>query len=387
MARFEELGRVLGSYPESQVVADGPLVIVIGGMHGNEPAGIAAARRVLGELTHRRPPLRGRVVALSGNLSALRFGQRYLSEDLNRVWTDERIEALRASDPAQDVDERREQRELLEAIEELLAGSWERVILLDLHSTSAEGSPFVIMADSLQNRDVAFSLGVPVILGLEERVDGTMLSYMSERGHSAVCLEGGQNDLPSTIDHHEAAVWIALVAAGLLTEDEVPEMDRKRRLLLQTAWGLPPVVEIRHRHPVEGDGFEMLPGFTNFHLIEEGDVLARTGHGAEERSVRSPLGGLLIMPRYQGLGEDAFFVGREVRPMWLRLSALLRRLRLEWCLPLLPGIRRDRSQPRVLLADTRVARWHVLELLHLFGYRRSGQAGSTLTFLRRRDTR
>ena len=45
------------------------------------------------------------------------------------------------------------------------------------------------------------------------------------------------------------------------------------------------------------------------------------------------------MPRYQSTGRDGFFLGKRVRPFWLKLSKGLRRLRLERFLAALPGER------------------------------------------------
>lgn len=388
--------RRLGSYPEASPGDSngpkrpiGPLLLVLGGIHGNEPAGVLAARTVIGELLRTRPPFRGRLVALAGNLGALRVGRRYVERDLNRAWTaDELARLIEAGGAGNrlDRDEGREQREILAAIEPLLAQDWERVVLLDLHSTSAEGSPFVIMGDTLQNRCVGFPLGVPVILGLEERVEGTLLSYFGELGHAAVCLEGGQNERSTTIAHHEAALWITLVSCGMLAAKDAPRLAEKRELLRRAASGLPRVVEIRHREAVPADEhFAMRPGFANFDRIAQGTVLADVGPLERPRTLASPMQGLLLMPRYQGLGADAFFVGRRVGFHWLTLSAALRRLKLERFLARLPGVRGDPRQPRVLLVDRRIARAFTVEILHLFGYRTSGGEGPFLTFIRRRD--
>ena len=163
-----------------------------------------AIRSVFRTLEKERPPIAGRIVGLAGNTAALASGRRYLEHDLNRLWTEERLRPLERRDPSLERAEEREQRALHEVFQRHLAAGWERVVLLDLHSTSAGGAPFSIMSDTLQNRPVAFALGVPVILGLEERVEGTLLAWFSDRGHVALVLEGGQNEQPSTADHHDS---------------------------------------------------------------------------------------------------------------------------------------------------------------------------------------
>ncbi|MSR62426.1 MAG: hypothetical protein EXS08_08275 [Planctomycetes bacterium] len=385
-ADLQALPRVLGVQP-ARGAARGTLLFVVGGVHGNEPAGVRAIRKVLAEIEAYGLVVEGRVVGLVGNATALAQGKRFLGTDLNRLWTDARLEALRSDEVSAREPETREQCALLAAFEEhIAAGPWARVVLLDLHSTSAGGAPFTIISDTLQNRPVAFALPVPVLLGLEERIEGTLLSWFADQGHVAVCLEGGQNELPSTVDHHVAALWLTLVSAGLLRAADVPGLAAQRARLENSARNLPAVVELRYRFAIpEGALFEMRPGFQNFQPVRRGEALARIDPGSGEREVQSPLSGRVLMPRYQALGDDGFFVGREVRPLWLELSGWLRRARLGWLLLLMPGVHRDPLKHGELSVDRRVARWFTVEILHLFGYRWRTREGRTVRFVRRRD--
>src|SRR5476651_1711478 len=45
----------------------GPTLLILGGIHGNEPAGVLAAERVLPRIQERSTDLRGEVVLLRGN--------------------------------------------------------------------------------------------------------------------------------------------------------------------------------------------------------------------------------------------------------------------------------------------------------------------------------
>ena len=394
-ADLARLPRVLGVYPASGAPATsgeklGTLLFVVGGIHGNEPAGVRAMRTVFAELEKLAPPIHGRVVGLVGNAGALAAGRRFLRQDLNRLWTDERLGTLvdpcTTSDGLDAGPEAAEQRELLRTFLEHMREPWERVVLLDLHSTSAGGAPFTIISDTLQNRPVAFALPVPVLLGLEERIEGTLLSWFADQGHVALCLEGGQNDLPSTVDHHVAAIWLTLASAGLVAPEHLPALAAQRERLENSARDLPPVVELRYRFGIpDGAVFEMRPGFQNFQPVRRGEVLASMDPGSGAREVQSPIAGRVLMPRYQTLGDDGFFLGREVRAFWLRLSELVRRAHLSWAVRLLPGVRRSAGHPRALVVDRRIARWFTVEILHLFGYRWRSREGRRVVFLRRPD--
>lgn len=370
------LGRLRGA-------PGGPTVIVLAAVHGNEPAGVQAATRVLKEIERQRTALRGELVFLVGNRSALRYAKRFVDRDLNRQWGEERVAALRELDQAAAAAvEEREQWELLQEIEAILrqvAGS--EIYFLDLHTSSAEGPPFLTVGDTLRNRRFAMRLPLPIILGLEEQVDGSLLEYLNDKGLITLGVEAGMHDSPSSIERHEAVLWLALVAAGVLRRGDLPDLTRHERLLAQARQSIPPVIEVRYRHAIRPeDQFQMLPGFSNFQPIRRGQHLARDRRG----EVVAPEAGLILLPLYQGQGDDGYFVAREVRPFWLLVSAALRRLRMDVLMPALPGVRRHPHRRHVLVVNTRVARFYPLEIFHLFGFRKLRQVGGVLLVSRRR---
>jgi succinylglutamate desuccinylase len=357
----------------------GPTLIVVGGIHGNEPAGLRAARRVLDRLERDDAGLRGEVLVLGGNLAALRLRRRYQVKDLNRQWSDERLAELRRT-PADALDaEDREQLELLAAIEDAMARSRGPVHVLDLHTTSAAGFPFVLFGDTLRQRRFGFSFPLPVILGLEEQVDGVLSGYFTQRGCVAVSIEGGQHDDPASVDNLTACLWVALVAAGLVDRRRLPEHDGAYGLLEARRGTLPAVMEVTRRWAITPeDQFRMAPGFANLDRARRGQLLARDVRG----EIRADEDGMVILPLYQGLGNEGFFWGREVGATRLALAERVRRLRLDRALTLLPGVRRDPTHPDRLRANTRIARLYPLDVFHVFGYRRIREVGHELVVAR-----
>lgn len=369
-----ELGRVRG-------VSAGPTLICVGGVHGNEPAGTIAARRVLGALAKDDGGIRGEILALSGNLAALRLQKRYQAKDLNRQWTVGRVTELVARpDRTRDDPEDLEQRELLSSIEAAIARARGDVYFMDLHTTSASGHPFVLFGDTLRQRDFALGLPIPAIIGLEEQLDGAMSEYFTHRGCVTLAIEGGQHDDPGSIDNLEAALWIALAHAGMIERSRIEaELARSEALLHARRGSLPRVMEVVERHAIAPeDGFRMAPGFANLDRARAGQLLAHDRRG----EIRAPKDGMVILPLYQGQGEDGFFWGREVSERRLRASAAVRRLELDRVLPYLPGVDRDPSHGERLIVDTRVARLYPLDVFHVFGYRRIRRDGARMTVAR-----
>ncbi len=201
--------RLIGHWRGS---GDGPTVICTAGIHGNEGAGVLAVQRVLARIEADRLPLRGEFVGFRGNLRALRAGRRFLDEDLNRVWTESRLASL--SPPEEASSEHREQMELREAIESVLEQALGPVWFMDLHTSSAEGNPFICIGDTLKSRAFSFRFPLPVILGLEETVEGALLERMTSRGYASLGAEGGQHDAPESAKCLEAVIWTGLDVAG-----------------------------------------------------------------------------------------------------------------------------------------------------------------------------
>lgn len=353
-----EIGRRTGE-------GSGPTVIVVAGIHGNEPAGVHAARRLFAQLAGL--PFRGELVVYAGNLGGLRKGLRYLSKDLNRVWTDQHLSALREG-TARDAEDL-EQLDLQAAIQEAQARARGPVVLIDLHSTSAAGIPFMLTGDTLPHRRFIRAFPIPVVLGLEEELDGVLSAHWARRGLITAAIEGGQHDDPATIGSLEAVLWVTLAQAGSVNQS-LDSVSRATALLDLQRNGLPRIMEILSRRAIAPeDQFRMEPGFRNIDYARKGQLLARDRRG----EIRAASDGLVIMPLYQGLGGDGYFWGRAVSSASLRASGMLRRSGAARLLGLLPGV------ARISAGKFSLARRQWLGLFRLLGYRRIRESGELLT--------
>ena len=352
---------------EVQGGATGPTVVFVCGLHGDEPAGLAAARSALRVLQYVRGALRGRVVFLAGNRQALGLGTRFVRRDLNRGWTQRQLERLRRL-PAHEVgDEDQEQLELADALRQLAQEQRGPLIVIDLHCSTMPSAPFVCFVDTLRNRRLAMALPMSAVLGLEEVIAGTLAGYCTARGHVGISVDSGHGTAPEAVARHMAAVILLIAASGGFPAGAVTSLHRLRARLARVSRGVPAVVEVRQHHVIAAaDGFRMLPGLTSFKPVDAGQAVAHDASGP----IRAREAGLLLMPRDDGRSEDGFFVVREVKPIWLWVSKWLRRMGAARLLPLLPGIRQDPALPRALRVDPRVALTCAAEVMHLCGYRR-----------------
>jgi hypothetical protein len=310
-----QLGCVRGPAP-------GPTLIAVGGIHGNEPAGIEASRLVLSRLEGLAPQMRGEFTALAGNLQALSQGKRFLARDLNRQWTPERIAGLKREGSSGSASlEDREQLELLAAIEEVLLRARGPVYLLDLHTTSAPGVPFSVAGSSPRSLDFALQFPSVILMGLQDMLGGVMTEYFASRRVVALAVEGGQHQDRAAVECHESLLWMALRFLRQLPPGSGPGMEVSRRRLEEARGTLPRVVDVQERHSIRPeDHFVMEPGFDNIQPVGEGVLLARDRAG----EIRARKSRLLVMPLYQALGDDGFFLGRARGPWRLRVQAALR---------------------------------------------------------------
>lgn len=373
-----ELGRELGRWDTG---SPGPTLLVTAGIHGNEPAGLEAIGRVLEALRSREAALRGRLVALRGNLGALAVGRRYLSRDLNRGWSAAALAAIRSKPAADRSPEDREQLELIDVFLEVERTASGPVVFVDLHTSSADGSPFLCLADTIDNRQLGESTGVPVILGVEENLAGASLEWFADRGISGFAVEGGQHASAAAANNLEAVVWLLLVRLGMVPEALVVT-ERHRAHIRAAVGAAPSIVEITHRHAIcPEDRFCMQPGFVNFDAVAAGQLLAtdRTGE------LRAPAARYLMLPLYQELGDDGYFLARRVGCLRKWLAQWSRALSLDRLLVVYPGVRRDPNDADTLLLRDSAAGSRLVEVLYLLGFRKERARSGHRAFSRRRS--
>lgn len=310
------IGRYTGSRP-------GALVIVIAALHGNEPAGVLAVKEVF-RLLALEPQVNpdfvfsGRLVGLIGNTQAYQIGQRFIEQDLNRMWTPLHLRCMQQTPLAERQAEWRELGELLAAVqEEVLQYKPKALVVLDLHTTSANGGVFCIPTDDKASLRLAKELHAPVVLGMLDGLQGTLLHHVAGNRFEiggypyysvGVAFEAGQHEDPESVSRAIAAVIHTLRAVGCVRAEDVD--SRHEWLLRAFSATLPKVTRLRHVHHIRpGDAFGMRPGYVNFQPVRRGEHLADDASGP----IFAPEDGYILMPLYQPIGSDGFFIVQELK--------------------------------------------------------------------------
>jgi succinylglutamate desuccinylase len=377
-----EIQRVIGSFGGDLT---GPTIVVFAGIHGNEPSGVFAVKNVLSQLEEYNPQFSGQLIALTGNAAALQRGERFIDCDLNRIWHADLIHRIRNGgfDPHEILSDINEQIEIYKQIDTIFKTHKPPYFFIDLHTTSSDSVPFITLNDTLRNRNFALQFPLPSILGIEEFVPGTMLSYVNELGPIAIGFEAGSHDVASSIENHISCIWLTLVYSGCLKEENTPNFQ-KHYDNLKTK-DSKKVFEIRFRHErTEDENFEMLAGFENFQSIKKGRHLANNRDG----KLVAPEKGRMFLPLYQKMGDDGYFVVREIKMFWLKISAHLRNLNAERVLRIVPGIHQNEKDPHTFKLNIKIAHRLFIEIFHLLGFRHSVSCEKYHYFVRRKfDTK
>jgi len=289
--------RIIGEIKGSQ---EGPLIIYVGGIHGNELQGLLALEHVFNSFDIDTTTLSGKAIAVRGNLAAIKSGKRYVSKDLNRIWN---IADSLDETEVKEVEEYKALKSLIET--ELQIGNYSQAYLIDLHTTSAPTIPFAVTTNNSSNKDFVNLLGIPYITGLDGFLDGTMLEWMCTKGHCGLAFEAGQHHSDISMIKHEAFIRLSMYYAGFITELSA---DRLTTLKHQ----LEDELKTKHNHFVlvdrykiaKGENFKMEPGFSNFEHVYKGEILAQNQNG----NILAKTDANIFMPLYQKQGDDGFFI-------------------------------------------------------------------------------
>lgn len=353
------IGHIKGDLP-------GPTLIFFGGIHGNEQSGVTALEHVFKEFGMGPFYCKGSAYGIRGNIPALLKGKRFVEKDLNRIWTHSRIENINKETTEQLSVEDRE----LVAIYELISGILENekgpFYFIDFHTTSSKTLPFITINDALINRRFAKLFPVPIILGIEEFLEGPLLSYINEKGYVSLGFESGQHTEKISIKNSIAFTWLTMAFSGFLNRADVKNFKEHYIQLQKSAQHNSNFYEIVYRHHlIDIKDFKMMEGFKSFEEVVEGTPLAIE----KDEFIKAEKDTIIFMPLYQEQGEEGFFLIRKT-PVWaLTLSAFLRRSKFGSLLHILPGVSWANEKKQSLLVNTKVAHFFTKPFFHLLGYR------------------
>ncbi|WP_309082892.1 succinylglutamate desuccinylase/aspartoacylase family protein [Chelativorans sp.] len=281
----------------------GPHVLVTSLAHGNEPGGLEA---VLAILEHGIRPLCGRLSLAICNVAAYEafngvdpYGTRFVEEDFNRVWSDEKLDGEGHS---VELDRARELRPLVADAD----------FLIDLHATPYEASPYFVLRPGTRAIGLAERIGLPHTRFLFNQGSAhapTLSNYRQfSDPHSnaiGITLECGLFFAAESKLVAQAAVARLLQLNGMISDADFAALatwrdTRPRRDIVVEYPEITRTAQMR---------FLARPG--DFQPFAEGEIAAFDG----DRPIPAPFEGALVLWIKQTFEKDvqAFMWGRIVR--------------------------------------------------------------------------
>ena len=309
--------RIIGRYEGEE---HGPLFICFGAMHGNEPAGVQAIELVLKMLevepiTNPDFHFRGRFLGLIGNYKAYQQKLRFIDKDLNRIFIDDHIDYIFNTDDENLDSEDLEMKEIIHMVKaEVDAYKPEKLVFLDLHTTSSFGGIFSLCHENPESLKIAFALHAPVVVGFTKLIKGTTMHYFNNSNFKedtvSLTFESGQHEEKLSVNRAISVIINCLKEIGSIDAHHVENFHEE--ILIKYSKSLPKLTALLTRHGIEpADHFEMKPGYVNFQSVHKGEVIAKDINGP----IKVEEDGLLLMPLYQKKGEDGFFIVKEIKSL------------------------------------------------------------------------
>jgi predicted deacylase len=269
----------------------GPHVMIMALTHGNEVSGAIAVDRLL--QTGLRP-LKGRVTLGFANVEAYkRFDKndadatRFLDEDLNRVWSEARLDG---SDDSVELRRARALRPIVDSVD----------LLLDIHSMHEEAPPLMMSGPLEKGTRFAAEIGVPehVIVDAGHPNGKRMRDYggFGDAGSpkNALLIETGQHFSMRSRDVALDAAARFLIATGAVAAADLAQFLTQEKAAKQRV--------LQVTQPVVADtmDFEFAQDFRGLESIEKaGAVIARDG----KREIVAPYDGcVVVQPSLRHLG-------------------------------------------------------------------------------------
>jgi succinylglutamate desuccinylase len=256
----------------------GPTVVIMGGVHGNEPGGVIAINKLLPGFSIKR----GKVHFVIANLKAIELNVRETEMNMNRAFKDESL----LTEPQKKSYERLRALEIMPYLDESDA-------LLDIHSSSTMGSiPFVICEP--HSFEVASRLPFSIVSnGWDKIHPGGTDYYMNKKGGMGICIECGYHLDKEAPDIAENSIMTFLTLMNLI-DGVIPSKNSDQKH----------VHAYYVYHTV--DDFKLVRKFDDFEEIKKGILIGTDG----SLEINASEDGVIIFARNISGGNESFVFAR-----------------------------------------------------------------------------
>ncbi|MCI5635020.1 MAG: succinylglutamate desuccinylase/aspartoacylase family protein [Alphaproteobacteria bacterium] len=270
---------------------DGLHLLILGGVHGNETAGIKACQKIISELNSQKIKLEKGVLTLVPICNPLAFQNdvRSMDENLNRV--------MKIHQNPQSYEQR--------LANEICPLIFQNRMLLDLHSTHCQGDvPFAFCdyADEyntplLNALDVDYVLeGWPEMYAAQDEIsDFSTEGYAHFCGNSGTTLECGYHKEPMAENIAYNAVISALKVYGMISGNVIAK-PQKTHIKMQN-------------YVIKKQAGKLCRNYKHLDAVSAGENIAVYDTG---KILYAPADGYILLPNHSaGIGAEWYYFGTK----------------------------------------------------------------------------
>ena len=114
--------------------------------------------------------------------------------------------------------EGKEFKDLISEFEKAQHENISEVYFLELHTTSSASQPYISVNRDPRSYNFTDKFPMYVVKGIEKYIPGHVDYYLNARVHKGCTVESGQHDALTSIENHEAAIWLGLINSRLYTK-------------------------------------------------------------------------------------------------------------------------------------------------------------------------
>jgi succinylglutamate desuccinylase len=264
---------------------DGPNLVVMAGVHGDEPCGVVALKEAMTKYTIAR----GRITWIIGSPEAVAYSRREYQTNLNRMFRPDSL----LSDFEKQTYEYVRSRELMPILAEADA-------LLDIHSsTTPDTTPFIICEP--QSYQTASLLPATIVVSGIDLLHPTGTdAYVNQMGGQGICIECGNHNDPKAVAVANEAIEKFLCVFGVIQPKEPLSPVAQRYIKADKIY----------KNKSE---FILAKDFSEFAQIKQGEVIGYDGG----RPISGKREGVILFPQNCiDEGREAFVLGEEISPKY-----------------------------------------------------------------------
>lgn len=263
----------------------GKTSIIMAGNHGNEICGINVFKDIIPHISIET----GTVIFVLGNLRAIEKNVRFTEYNLNRTFSP-------SSTYSKEIKKTYEYKRAQELKKIFNIGD----ALLDIHSTTNPGEPFIVTENNAFKIIFHFPREFKrIVYGFDAIESGASDGYMLSKNKIGICIECGQHDSIHAVEVAKKAVFSFLNLRGHINTSDNSNNEIENREM----------IKMNSIYHTKTDSFELSKDFFDFEKIKKGSLIGIDG-GIK---ICAPDDCVIVFAHNRDKkGEEGFLLGHEI---------------------------------------------------------------------------